>query len=502
MKNTRTTTSVFTAIGVAVTLTLSVGASSATAMNSAQVCASMTTSVYQSVNPVSGASLLSLSAAEIEAAAARYGYTERRGAAFRASATAQEGLVPVHRLWKNERLVWIPEYSGSGELANAISRYGYIDQGIDFYAAPTALNCGVGVERFLKGSTHRASADPAYSQSLTAAGWRAEGAKFWGVPVDGGAMPPAPAPGPAPGPQPDPSVDPTFSIAVIPDSQQEVWADRADGTNSRFSGRTQWLVDNTSRYDLRYVLQTGDLVNWDTPNHAQYEVASKGLKVLEDARLETSLAIGNHDTAAVGVGGSAADPRRTRELVRDTTTFNTYFSAVRNAGIEGTFEPGKVDNNFHTFSAGGTQWLVLTLELWPRAEAVTWARDVVAAHPQHNVIINTHSYLTANGTIAQNSDYGATSPQYLYDNLVKLYPNVKMVFSGHVGQDASREDTGVNGNKIFSYVGAFHSNDTNPVRVLEIDTAAGTLKSTIHAPSRSAIWSQYNRTATGLTVVR
>lgn len=79
-------------------------------------------------------------------------------------------------------------------------------------------------------------------------------------------------------------------------------------------------------------------------------------------------------------------------------------------------------------------WLVLTLELWPRVEAVQWARGVVAAHPRHNVIINTHAYLTADGSIAQNSDYGVSSPQYLYDNLVKVYPNIKMVFSGHVGQ--------------------------------------------------------------------
>ena len=49
-------------------------------------------------------------------------------------------------------------------------------------------------------------------------------------------------------------------------------------------------------------------------------------------------------------------------------------------------------------SAGGYNWMVLTLELWPRNEAVDWAQ-AVAAHPKHNVIVVTHSYLNANGTI-------------------------------------------------------------------------------------------------------
>lgn len=465
------------------------------------LCASMTTDIHQSVNPTTGASLLTRWTGEIESAASRHGFTERRGVAFKASATQQPGLVPVHRLVKKGQFVWIPDKPHSSEFARAVTVYGYTDQGVNFYAAPHTIDCGAGVEVFRRGGTHRATADPGYGAALLADGWVAEGPKYWGTAAGPGGPPiPPPVTPPLP-PQPGPE-DGIFSIAVIPDTQQEVFADRPDGTNSRFSGRTRWLVDNEDRYDLRYVVHSGDVVNWDTPDHAQYEVARKGIRVLEDAQLETSLAIGNHDTAAVGPGGSAADHTRTRQLVRDTSTFNAYFPTTANAGLEGTFEPGKIDNNFHTFEAGGVDWLVLTLELWPRVEAVQWARGVVAAHPRHNVIINTHAYLTADGSIAQNSDYGVSSPQYLYDNLVKVYPNIKMVFSGHVGQAAAREDTGVNGNRIFSYLGAFHSNVTNPVRILEIDTRAGTLKSAIHAPSLGAIWTQYDRSTSGLEVIR
>ena len=93
---------------------------------------------------------------------------------------------------------------------------------------------------------------------------------------------------------------------------------------------------------------------------------------------------------------------------------------------------------------------------------MAWANGVVAANPTKNVIVSTHSYLAADGSIStSNGGYGSTSPRYLFDNLVKLHPNIKMVLSGHVGQAAVRTDTGVNGNKVLSFLQAFHST-TNP----------------------------------------
>ncbi|MFC3299011.1 Uncharacterised protein [Arthrobacter agilis] len=457
----------------------------------------MTTNIYQVVNPKTGASLLTQWPAEVASAAAREGYTEKRGVAFKASSLQLPGLVPVHRLEKNGQFRWLAASEPTDGPTAGVAPQGFTDLGVAFFAAPTSIDCGTAVENYRRGDMYRASADPTDGKALADDGWVSEGVAYWAAQgtASGSAAPAVPRP---PAVTPD---DPTFSIAVIPDTQLEVHADLPDGGNARFSGRAQWLVDNADDLDLRYVIHTGDVVNWDTENHEQFTVASKGMKILEDAGIENSLAIGNHDTAAVGPGGSAADPRLTDDLVRDTTTFNTYFPATGNAGIEGMFEPGKIDNTFHTFQAGGAEWLVLTLELWPRTEALTWAGSVVEAHPNHNVIINTHSYLLADGTIAQSSDYGSHSPQDVFDSLVKVYPNIRMVFSGHVGEGATREDVGVHGNKIFSYLGAFHSDETNPVRILEIDTVAGTVRSTVHAPSLDTTWKQYDHASTGLRVI-
>jgi hypothetical protein len=125
---------------------------------------------------------------------------------------------------------------------------------------------------------------------------------------------------------------------------------------------------------------------------------------------------------------------------------------------------------------------VLNLELWQRPGVVRWAQGVVAAHPRHNVIVVTHSYLAASGKISNKSEYGDTAPSVLARRLIKAYPNIRLVFSGHTGQAAHRVDQGVHGNRIDSFLVTMHSTTTNPVQMVRVDTAKDTLKSWIYAP--------------------
>ena len=54
--------------------------------------------------------------------------------------------------------------------------------------------------------------------------------------------------------------------------------------------------------------------------------------------------------------------------------------------------------------------------------------------------------------------------------LIKRYPNIRLVFSGHTGQAAHRVDKGVHGNRIDSFVVTMHSTTTNPVQLVRVDT--------------------------------
>ena len=304
--------------------------------------------------------------------------------------------------------------------------------------------------------------------------------------------------------------DGKFSIAIYPDTQMEAFesipAQHAAIPATRFRNRSQWLVDNKDKFDLRFVLHTGDVVNWeDDGEQSQYKVASDGMKPLDGA-IPYATALGNHDTHAVGPrGGSARDTAHTREYVRDTRVFNTFFPTSRFPGIT-TYEPEKVDNAYQTFEACGTKWLVLTFELWPRKGAIDWADTVIANHPDHNVIIGTHAYLNGDGSIARNSDYGERSPQYLFDNLVKKHPNIKLVFSGHTGRINDRTDTGVNGNKIVSTVACIHDQRTNPVQIMEIDVNTGTIVRRFFAPfddyATGSEWQSDKKTITDMEFIK
>ncbi len=269
-----------------------------------------------------------------------------------------------------------------------------------------------------------------------------------------------------------------FTLAVIPDTQQETV-----GTSGRFDNRMQWLADNKAALNLQMVLHVGDMCNWDTPDHQMFVRASAGMEILDKARIPYAIALGNHDTAAVKEGGSAA-PGNTHTNLRITTTYNTYFPSTRFARLGGMFQPGKMDNAYHKFEAGGLDWLVINLELWPRSEVVEWAKGVVREHPKHNVIIVTHSHLTGAGTINQtNGGYGDNSPQFVFDNLLKVYPNVRLVFSGHNGTHGYRTDQGTTGNTLYQFLQCYHDNAANPTRLIEIDPDNGTMKARVFCPS-------------------
>ncbi|MEA4944766.1 MAG: DUF4082 domain-containing protein [Propionicimonas sp.] len=335
-------------------------------------------------------------------------------------------------------------------------------------------------------------------------------------------VPKVTAPAPTPTPSTPPSKTPTtpnppvaskpgasFSIAIIPDTQDEVYS----ASDPLYAERTQWLVANRTKLNLAYVLHTGDNVSFGWLAPSQYAVATKAIGKLRDAGIPYSLSIGNHDTRVVGwddkpgstgYGGSAYAqnpecPQRlgaaacdSSYLVRQTAEFNDAFplSTWRNVG--GVYEAGKVDNTWSTFTAAGTDWLVLNLELWPRRGVVDWAKKVVAAHPSYNVIIQTHHYLDGNGSISNSSGgYGETSPKYLYDQVVSQYSNVKFVFSGHTGAFTKRTDT-INGNTVVSYLGNQVSGRADPVRVLTIDTSTGEVTGAVQNPIASTTIAAYN----------
>ena len=443
-------------------------------------CAAFDDAVQYRVNPTSATGLLTSSQTAADTAAG-IGYTENRGVLFKAAIQSDSTLSVVHRLYKSSTKDYI-FVTGATEITKAKAS-GYVDYGSSFSASKTAAACLAPVYRYVRKSSHQYAATTTARSALVTAGWKLEGVSFYAAPA--GTQPP-----PATG-------DAKFSFAVMPDTQQEV----LNAKDPRFINRSKWLVANKAA-DVRWVASGGDVVNWDTPDHDQYKVVDKAMVPLEQAKIPYTLTIGNHDTQATKSPGGARDAKRTRILQKDTTTFNAYFNAKRYTQVAGAYEKGKIDNIYTSYTAGDRKWMMLVLELWPRKAVVDWAKQVVAANPDHNVVIATHNYIDGAGKLGTSAQYGDTSPQYLYDNLVKQYTNIKFMLCGHTGRAGSRVDTGVKGNKIVTFNTTMHSNTTNPVRLVEVDTSKGTVTSKVHGPATGETFTAYTTSHTGMTYVK
>ncbi|MCB1218189.1 metallophosphoesterase [bacterium] len=226
----------------------------------------------------------------------------------------------------------------------------------------------------------------------------------------------------------------SWNLAVLPDTQ--VYSLRYPG---EYLAQTAWIVNNAERLDIRYVLHEGDIVNNNTA--AEWFNAREAHRLL-DGRVPYIMAPGNHD---YGPSGDAS--------TRDTL-FNDYFEfelAAALPGFGGAYEQGRLDNTWHSFSAAGTDWLILALEWAPRDEVVDWACQVLEAHPAHRGMLVTHSFMYNDDTRTDHTKPAGTENynphdyrtpgsindgQQLWDKLVRSH-DVPLVLSGHILGDGS-----------------------------------------------------------------
>lgn len=215
--------------------------------------------------------------------------------------------------------------------------------------------------------------------------------------------------------------------------------------------QTQWAVDHADSID--FVLQQGDMTDHNIDK--EWEVAASALCMM-DNKLPYAFVMGNHDL------GKNSDQR-------NSELFNRYFpyakySKTKNFG--GAYEEGKMDNVWYSFKAGGLKWLVICLEFGPRNSVLDWAGKVVAEHPHHKIIINTHAYMYSDDTRMGKGDrwlpqkYGlgkdtgedaVNNGEQMWNKLVRKYPNILFVFSGHVLNSGVGKlvSTGEHGNKVY-----------------------------------------------------
>lgn len=237
-----------------------------------------------------------------------------------------------------------------------------------------------------------------------------------------------------------------FTIVALPDTQcytREI----NSGTMAMFLSQIRWILENRERSNIVFVAHLGDLVDrgdfaeweWWNATNAMYQLEDPSLTGLPDG-IPYTVALGNHDGNRAGGFANHAQFRE------DSVFYNRYFGVERfrpRAWYGGHF--GRNNNNHYTlFSAGGLDFVVLTLEFaaGTNAPVMEWARDVLAQQGDRLGILVSHSLLYAQGV--GNTDWRKRwwSPegQAIYEAM-KTSSNLFLMLCGHDPVTGYRIDT-------------------------------------------------------------
>jgi hypothetical protein len=236
-----------------------------------------------------------------------------------------------------------------------------------------------------------------------------------------------------------------FSLVVLPDSQYYT-AGYSGGLPEMLTAQTRWIADHAADLNTAFVLHEGDVTDQNTGTEWLRAQASFGLL---DGVVPYAIAPGNHDGLMTSVS--------------QTYQFNQTFPVSEFLGrpsFGGVFESNRMDNCYHLFSAGGVDWLVLVLEFGPRNAVLAWANQVVSSYPDRQVILLTHTHVYADNTLHGSStnhlwlptSYGrANNGTDVWNKLLRLHPNTKLGFNGHVLLSGTGRCVGTNdfGNQVF-----------------------------------------------------
>ena len=281
-----------------------------------------------------------------------------------------------------------------------------------------------------------------------------------------------------------------YSFAVVGDTQV-LTIDEVKLDNTRLDGSMDkiydWLINNEKSKNIKFTFHMGDVT--DNSRADEWEIAKKNFEKLS-GRIANNVARGNHD------GASALVSNYTTTMFESSVELGEEFGYFDGRGIEGYKE--NTLNTYQTITIGDVMYLMLALDIGPCKAVIEWANEVIEAHPYHNVIISTHSYLQGDynytvtgagtymdapkdcsatqynpggyyglgGTYGVNWDFRLDSHKnagedylyqdasYMLNNLVKKHKNICMVLCGHECSDYVKQvsTTGENGNTILQFL--------------------------------------------------
>src|SRR5579859_4356669 len=254
---------------------------------------------------------------------------------------------------------------------------------------------------------------------------------------------------------PSPTPLDEFTIVALPDTQFY-----SSLYPQIFAAQTQWIANHVHDQNIRLVVGLGDIVDGGG-DLTQWQNADAAVRLL-DGQVPSMMAIGNHDYDQNNPAGRTAS----------TKNFNSFFGPARYAGAawyKGSFPAGSNENFYGVVTVNGRNYLIVVLEFAARDSSLAWADAVLKANQDKDAIIVTHMFTYADNMRISGCDLNSAASfgvgqdnngEDMWWKLVRKYPNIHLVLSGHVVQGdgtGRRMDLGLNGNLVNQILSDYQS---------------------------------------------
>lgn len=236
-----------------------------------------------------------------------------------------------------------------------------------------------------------------------------------------------------------------FTIVIIPDTQSytgkgcKATPDSTDPVaNANLEAQVKWIAAHREDQNIVFVSHVGDIV--DKNNSSEWAIAKQHLDTLRGV-VPFSLTVGNHDMTGKG------DAHLFQEHFPATSfkDYPWYLGSYTHTRQAQNVSANNV-NSAQLFSAGGIDFIHLSLECNAPDDVLAWADDLLTKNAARRALITTHMDLgildkpkTEEGFIHDPKGrmrwvkiHGArgNTAEQMWDKLFRRHANLRLIFCG------------------------------------------------------------------------
>lgn len=260
--------------------------------------------------------------------------------------------------------------------------------------------------------------------------------------------------------------DDTFTIIWLADTQDMAY----HSYDHALQKMGKWIIDQKDLLDIRYVVQTGDMVDngasaWQWALFDEMFLQFKG-------KIPYIGAAGNHEIKKNGYLEYLMRPE-----VRMIPRSNAYMA-------------GK--SSFCTLEVHGVKLILVAIGNNAEKESADWVHKVLSQHSDYSAIILVHDNLY------QGARYSVIG-KWMRDNIIKVNPNIRLVLSGNaLNTSAITEEFDDNGDgtaerkvveMMYNYQA--YGEDCGQLRALQFNTREHSITVTTYSPVTEKYYKEY-----------